>query len=377
MCGIIATFHYGNNKTTVNEFALEMLENQISRGEEGFGAIFIDNKGKFITKRATEQMKLLVDMNLTPSQNIILHHRMPSSSANKISQTHPIVVENGSLKYGYLVIHNGIIYNATELKEQHEKEGFIYTTDDQPDKRFNDSESLAIAVAKFIEKQTDKVEAKGSCAFIALQYDKKTQTAIQVFYGRNNRNPLKLAKSRDYLYLSSEGKGEEVKADTLYSFNLQDYNIKKRAMNFKEDYITTVATNKIGIQKNIEDYDWDDRTYTSQCHKEPKTEQPNDDKEEVNDKWDMEQLVSECKENISTDLEAIFDAIIDEKTIWKTDIKKTIRYMVATMVAEIELAHQTASEFFAQEIIDEEKAETEKLIEHQQNITEVEKYHSR
>ena len=130
MCGLIGMFNFiiTDKKTKkktktepVNDEVIEQLEDQISRGNEGFGILMIDKKNEIELKRATEIAKALLDLYRKESTMIIMHHRNPTSSDNKISQTHPILVSDGSLKYNYYVIHNGIISNADNLKEEHEK----------------------------------------------------------------------------------------------------------------------------------------------------------------------------------------------------------------------------------------------------------------
>lgn len=248
MCGIIAAINFGENKESVNEWVQYQLQDQLNRGQEGFGIVFIDNKRKIKVERSTDIVKPIIDLKMHQSQSIMLHHRFPTSSENKISQTHPILVRNKDLKYDYYVVHNGIISNDTELKKEHEEMGFKYKTERTNSKgleEFNDSECLAIEVGKFIEKKTSLVNTRGAAAFIAIQINKKSQTAKKLFFGRNSSNPLKMSKSRNKIRLSSEGEGHDIKEEILYSLNLKDYKLKKRKMKFKEyEYKQTTNINK-------------------------------------------------------------------------------------------------------------------------------------
>ena len=233
MCGIIAGLNYGDNQENSNQSVIDQYQNQRSRGTDGFGLVCIDSNGEYSVKRSTHEINALIDLNLNDSKIIIFHHRHPTSSENKISQTHPISVIDGSLKYKYLIIHNGIIQNSDKMREAHDKLGFIYSTayiDKDKLEQFNDSESLAVEIARFIENQTDTIGAIGSAAFIALKISKKTDKVLNIYYGRNSGNPLNLAKIRDKIRISSEGEGESIKSDTLYSFNLKDFKIKRRKM---------------------------------------------------------------------------------------------------------------------------------------------------
>ena len=238
MCGIIGQFHTGERKEPVNLKILEIFEDQKKRGMEGFGLVKIYDNLTYKVDRATEPYKFMFDIHQDPVRMMLCHHRIPTATDNKIKQTHPIMVDNGSLRYKYLVVHNGMIQNDDNVKEIHEKLGFVYNTIDKSDAkfmpRFNDSECVAIDIARFIEGQIEKVEIQGSVAFIALQITratKKTPEKIKkIFFGRN-KNPLNMAKTRGKLVLSSEGPGTEITPNTLYECNLdKEMKLSKRAM---------------------------------------------------------------------------------------------------------------------------------------------------
>lgn len=240
MCGIIGMFQKEGQEDP-REWVVDQYQEQHTRGKEGFGIVKINKDGEYEVKRSTEGAKFMFDLHQTPVQSMLVHHRMPTSSPNYLGQTHPIMVENGSLNHKYLVVHNGVINNEEELKKKHEDElGFQYTTAIQVKSayntswqdKFNDSESLAIEVARFIENQTDEIGATGSAAFIALQIERETDKVLAVFFGRNYANPLHMAFTRGVLKLSSEGIGEDIKPDTLYSWDFENTKLKKRKLHF-------------------------------------------------------------------------------------------------------------------------------------------------
>src|SRR3989304_431242 len=107
MCGILAAFNYKEKKENVNEWIINQFQDQISRGRDGLGITFIDEKLNIKTERATEITKALLDLRFNESKMIIMHHRTPTSSRNRISQTHPISIKNKNLKHNYLIFHNG------------------------------------------------------------------------------------------------------------------------------------------------------------------------------------------------------------------------------------------------------------------------------
>lgn len=235
MCGILAALNFDNNKDkAVNADILNMFQDQRKRGTEGFGIVMIQANGDYQIRRATGEIKATIDLYMEEAPMMIMHHRQPTSTDNLINQTHPIVVDNKLLKYKYLVIHNGMISNDDEIIKEHEALGFIYTTKytDAGLEKFNDSESLAIEVARYIEKQTTEIGTLGSAAFIAIQIVKETNKVDKIYYGRNATNKLKLGASRGKIRISSEGQGEEIKDMALYNFNLGDFKIHKEDLKF-------------------------------------------------------------------------------------------------------------------------------------------------
>lgn len=243
MCGIIGAGNFNRKeKETCNQWIINQYENQFDRGTKGFGVVFINHDGSYKIERACEPAKLMFDLHLNQAPFIIMHHRFPTSSGNRISQTHPIQVNHGSLEKKYLVIHNGVVTNDDELKKQHEEElGFQYTTDEiAPSaytknniREFNDSETIAIEFARFIEKQTKTIGAQGSHALIALEIDKKTDKVTNIHFSRN-RNPIHLSFNRDKIRLSSEGEGDLIKENTLYSFDIKTKKLSKRKCPFAQ-----------------------------------------------------------------------------------------------------------------------------------------------
>ena len=270
MCGIIAAFNTEPKKKTesANEFVINQYQEQFDRGTKGFGIVRISQKGIVDVDRACEPTKFLMDLYLKKSKMIIAHHRTPTSTDNKLDQTHPIFVSNDLLENDYLVVHNGIISNTTELHKKHLELGFLYTTEYEDSssytryqwkkEKWNDSESLAIELALFIEKKVTAIGIDNNAAFIVLQMDKKTHKAKQVFFGRNGFGScLNMSKTKGRLRISSEGEGEEVETNKLFSFKTSDqsmYLTKKDIEFTKPEVVATLPTvvTKEEIKKNDE-----------------------------------------------------------------------------------------------------------------------------
>lgn len=250
MCGLIAAIDNRKNKKPVNPLIVDMYEEQYKRGEEGFGIIALDKTNQINLMRATEPAKFMFDLHNKASSIMFAHHRTPTSTKNKISQTHPILVDHNILKYIYYVMHNGMIRNCDELKEEHEKMGFEYTTELEGgsttvcgtygtmyktcSSKYNDSEALAIEMALYIENLQKEVHFEGSAAFLIVKVDRKTQKAVEFIYGRHI-NPLNLQKDKGILTLASEGPGEAIEEDIVFSMNLDStMKTKSRTLEFVE-----------------------------------------------------------------------------------------------------------------------------------------------
>jgi len=353
MCGLIGAFN-SKNKKNVNKWVTYQLQDQLDRGQEGLGAIFIDDHKNIEIERATEITKTLIDLRLMASKMMILHHRNPTSSENKIQETHPILVSNKKLKHDYYIIHNGIIRNEHLLREKHQKLGFIYTTLRKSSlstwndalgtwtKRleFNDSESFAIEIARFIDTGLKKIEADGTWAFIALQVNKKTKKAIEVFCGKDNFNPLNLLTKKGQIRLSSEGEGTPIKEFRLYHFNLNNLKVHKsrhifvRELTEKEEepIIIETKTNNKNLTKRTKNLNPDEPN-------EPIEESPEypldyDTCNSHNDE-DPDTIIDEANEEVEKHMEVFWDTLKDESFLYtliiEDDINDTLIGVIAAM----------------------------------------------
>lgn len=246
MCGLIAAINVSKdkNKKPVNQHMIDMYENQYRRGTEGYGIIHLNKDLKVNLLRATEPTKFMYDLYNNKSAMMFAHHRHPTSTPNKLEQTHPIFVSNEWMKYDYYVSHNGIITNCDELKKEHEGRGIQYTTEIKTPteekktteygyctttyfgrNKFNDSESIAVEMALFLEGLKENVAFKGGAAFTIVQVDKKTKKAVAFHWGRHN-NPLNFQRLNGIIQIASEGPGKAIDEDTIYTIRLGVKKIK-------------------------------------------------------------------------------------------------------------------------------------------------------
>ena len=225
MCGIIHVKR--NDGLMASKLVAKRFEKQKSRGTDGFGYIEINNGLVGAEVRATTEKEIMEKLKASTADEILFHHRYPTSTPNFIESTHPIKVSHKDLKYDYYVVHNGIINNDETLKAEHENDRFSYTTEivklwktsgqTYKDTMFNDSESVAIDFALSIENGTE-MKSEGSIAIVVLQVGKKSRKAIALYFGHNVGSPLKLESNGNFFAISSES-GKELKTNMLGKFD--------------------------------------------------------------------------------------------------------------------------------------------------------------
>lgn len=248
------------------KMVLKRFEAQKHRGTEGFG--FLEITKGIVTRlnRAETEKDIKEMLKTSQADEILFHHRFPTSTPNFIEATHPIFVRHDDFKYSYYVVHNGVITNDDTLRDEHIKAGFEYTTEmtkgytTKSGKMYsekliwNDSEALAIDLCNYIEHKKP-MKSRGSIALVAIQMDKETFEVIALYYGRNEGNPLCLETNKDYFALSSVT-GKSIPSDALFRF---DY--AKNEVTDVEIDIGTYFNYKAGNGYNAESkWKWNDKT---------------------------------------------------------------------------------------------------------------------
>lgn len=214
MCGIVYVRRHDGKPA--RKQVLKRYGKQEDRGSEGFGYVSIGDQNEVLGyKRYQTEREVRQALEKSSSPHVLFHHRFPTSTINIPESAHPIRVKHKELKYTYYVVHNGVLSNSRELFYAHGKLGYKYSTLIQPlyrsakgkeflgDATFNDSESLAIELARTIEGLQPSVKATGTIAYLVLQVrDKK---ACALYYGTNGGNPLTIEKTATGTCIASEG----------------------------------------------------------------------------------------------------------------------------------------------------------------------------
>lgn len=216
MCGII----YAKNLKgqPARDMILQQYHKQRTRGTDGFGYVSIAKPAKVVYK--TKEESMLKTLKKEKGNEILFHHRKPTSTDNVLNACHPFKVKGKSGKT-YYIVHNGIIHNDSELKVDHNSQGLNYRSD-QKDGRFNDSESLAHDIMLYLEKKQEKLEAIGSIAFIAAEYSAKGNPTKIHWYHNCSASPLNAKFNKDKsIQISSEGPGHPVNTNILFTHSFR------------------------------------------------------------------------------------------------------------------------------------------------------------
>jgi len=228
LCGIIYAKNLVSNHP-VNNLLKILYQNQKYRGQQGFGFVGL-NAGRIDIYRATDEKCIIKYLNEYHYDEIIFHHRLPTSTENTLKSTHPFLIEIADKKYYFM--HNGIIQNADELKEKHSRRGIVYASllersEGKEGTSFNDSEALAWDFCLWLNNKKKKIEAEGSVAFVCLETDKETNQALKLYFYRNDAAPLKIYKDKTLFLLASEGGYAETKKNWLYFWDYQKRHIRR------------------------------------------------------------------------------------------------------------------------------------------------------
>ncbi len=228
MCGIVYSYNFQGKP--VAQTIISRFQDQRNRGTSGFG--FYDPKKNRLTHNVREG-RILSLVRRNKANEILFHHRYPTSTANVRNACHPFSTKD-AYKHNYILVHNGVLSNEDTLKERHYKEGIEYVSM-QDNGRYNDSEALTHDVAQYIEGKVDKLTAKGSIAFIVIQRDKKGRKK-NLYFARNSGNPLKIKQTAFSLTLSSEGEGLMVQENMLHRYNYKTKKMDKTPLEVPTTY---------------------------------------------------------------------------------------------------------------------------------------------
>lgn len=224
ICGIVYSKNFHGRDSTVT--VLKRFEAQRTRGTTSFG-FYLPKTNKLCHNVKEGRIKSLLRRSKGENSEILFHHRFSTSTPDVRNACHPFSTKD-TFENEYIGVHNGVISNSKELQGAHKPLGIEYVSV-QPDGRFNDSEALIYDIARYLEGDVTKLTAAGTIAFVIIKRNKSGKP-VTLFFGRNYGNPLKMKITKNSLTLSSQGEGEDVEANQLYSYDYDTQKILKRPL---------------------------------------------------------------------------------------------------------------------------------------------------
>lgn len=279
MCGIV--YKHNFDGSPVNDDIFDQFFAQRDRGLQGFG--LYDGEYMHMVKSANEN-RIVKWLAKYPSNLLLFHHRWPTSTANVARAAHPISTYAYFGKTQYIMVHNGCIRNSDELFEAHAELGINYKTL-LDDLSFNDSEALLWDFALTMEGKQKEMKAYGDMAFIVLKlYDGKLK---KMMFGKNYGRPLIMYKDKETIELSSEGRGEPIECNKLYSwvYSTKHLYVKEMEFSFSAPFVSNSYNTWKSSFSHSNNYD----RFVSQGQVPSLGAGDDDDDDDLTGYWDKEE----------------------------------------------------------------------------------------
>ncbi|MBU0457366.1 MAG: glutamine--fructose-6-phosphate transaminase (isomerizing) [Nanoarchaeota archaeon] len=249
MCGIIGYI----GKKEANRILISGLERLEYRGYDSAGVAIIDdnnnnenNDNKINTNKVKGRVENLKCKNI-PGMIGIAHTRWATHGRPSDANAHPFVDKTQD----FAIVHNGIIENYLELKEELRKEGVSFTSDTDSEVIVhliarNYSNNIKEAVIKTVKK------LQGAYAFCVIKNDKKE------IIGARNGSPLIVGVGEEENFLASDVSAVvEYTKKVIYLGDFQIAEVKNDSLNIydfngdeKEIEIKTIDWNLELAQKD-------------------------------------------------------------------------------------------------------------------------------
>ena len=192
MCGIVG---YIGKKKNALEVLIEGLKHLEYRGYDSAGVAYIKNDKVFIEKATGRIKNLEKKINYTDMANLgIGHTRWATHGKVNKTNSHPHSCEK------ITIVHNGIIENYVELKEELLKKGYKFYSE-------TDTEVAAVLLNDLYKKEKNmleaikkfKEEATGAYAIAAICEDE-----LDTLYAIKKNSPLIIGINKNENYVASD-----------------------------------------------------------------------------------------------------------------------------------------------------------------------------
>lgn len=184
MCGIIVTNY-------AKDILCKQLYQQKERGMQGAG--YLSLRGKNLSAYKSHNIFDVISK-VGEYQNIVFHHRYPTSTSNTTKTAHPFLTSDGMS----LGVHNGVIHNPLNYMDT------IQNPVIEWEDTGNDSQAIIEEIQKVIRtKENYQLTSRGLAAVVLVE---KSTNHIYIF---KNEQSLHMRVREDYYIIASVDPGEE------------------------------------------------------------------------------------------------------------------------------------------------------------------------
>lgn len=244
MCGIYG--YLGKNREILS-LVLKSLKILRSRGYDSYGYSYFDNNKLELEKTTDKDLdnKFTEDKLKIIGNSVITHTRWATNGEVSVKNTHPFMSENKK----FVLVHNGIIENANELRKKLNYKKFSSDTDSE----------VIVNLLEHIYEENDKMDMlqilsktfsrlKGYWSVLIYKTDEPNN-----IYVSRNQTPLVIGFNDSEIHLSSDSDTFAEYVDKYFEINNLDilklsYNDKTNLINsnkFKNYKLLDVEKSKI------------------------------------------------------------------------------------------------------------------------------------
>ena len=237
MCGISA---YLGQKIKIYQYLVETLNILRSRGYDSAGICSLTNKFNIIKTLDKDLDKLLTD-DIKEDESFVgmSHTRWATHGEVSINNTHPFT----DMKDRFMLIHNGIITNSYEIREELIKQGIIFRGE-------TDSEVVVNLISYMYDQLDDKTfegvlqkafsRLTGCWTICLIKYDSPYE-----MYVCNNETPCLIGYTNNSYFVSSDFNTFATKTSEYIELNNED--IVKLSYNPHTNLVNKDVLNKYKV----------------------------------------------------------------------------------------------------------------------------------
>lgn len=214
MCGIYG--YLGKNREIL-KLVLKSLKILRSRGYDSYGFCHFDDKNKLVLKKTIDKnLDNVFTENLlqVTGNTIVSHTRWATNGGVTEKNTHPFISEHGN----FVLVHNGIIENANEIKNELSYKKFSSDTDSEVIVNLLEhiyENNKKMDMLQILSKTFAKL--KGYWSVLIYKVDEPNNIYIS-----RNQTPLVIGYNKNEIHLSSDSDTFAEYVDKYFELNNLD-----------------------------------------------------------------------------------------------------------------------------------------------------------